>query len=145
MAEEFKFGINIKPRARDDFRGSGIVFMSVYLDWALDVTNAYLEKLGVAPPPNTIPTPVRQELTYHSPLLISEAARVYVRTTRIGHSGTTWLIHITEAKTGRPIVDITNIVVWMDTQTGQSVPYPDEQKEKVIAFEGKENVKVAGR
>jgi hypothetical protein len=31
----------------------------------------------------------------------------------------------------------------MDLETGRSVPWPDEIKQKVIAIEGKENVEVA--
>ena len=41
MAEQFKFSMNIKPRVRDQFLGTGIVLMSVLLEWEADAAAAY--------------------------------------------------------------------------------------------------------
>jgi len=143
MAQKAKFSISVKPRARDQFLGTGIVFVSAYLDWLADLADAYLEKVGVVAPPNTMLTTLRHELTYHSPLLISEEAKVSLRTIRLGRSSFTNETQITEAKTGRPIVTVITVGLWMNPQTGRSVPIPEDGKQNVIAFEGKENVELA--
>jgi len=143
MVEQFKFSINIRPRATDEYRGTGMVYMSTYLDWTEDVVNAYVEKLGLVTPPNRALVPLRQEITYHSPLMIREEAKVSNRITRLGRSSTVGDTQITEARSGRLIVTIMAVGVWMDIKTGRSVPIPDEWKQKVIAFEGKANVEVA--
>ena len=145
MAQQLNFSIDIKPRSTDQFLGTGIVFASAYLDWLVDVYDPYLEKLGLEPPQNTMPAPLRYELTFHGPLLISEEAKLSVRTARIGRFSVTAEFQITEAKTGRPVTTIIGTTVWVDAQTGHSVPLPDEWKQKVIAFEGKENVEVAAK
>jgi len=143
MAQQAKFSINVKPRARDQFLGTGIVYMSVLMDYSLEGGNAYLEKLGLVQPPGLVLVPLRHEITYHSPLLMSEEAKVSARTTRLGRSSAASEYQINEAKTERPIANILLNSVLIDIETGRSVPIPDEWRQKIIAFEGKENVEVA--
>ena len=48
-----------------------------------------------------------------------------------------------EASSGRAVATIIQTYVNLDLQAGRSVPLDEEFKQKVIAFEGKENVEVA--
>jgi len=42
------------------------------------------------------------------------------------------------------VASITIVGIYVDSQMGRSIPISDETKRKIIAFEGKENVEVAG-
>ena len=143
MAQEAKFSINVKPRFGDEYAASGVVHDLYYHVYAREAQFAYIENLGLELAPELRPTPLRIEVSCTTPLLMKEEAKVFVRFTRLGRSSMTFETQINEAVSGRPVATITTVAVNVDPQTGRSVPLPDEMKQKVIAFEGKENVEVA--
>jgi acyl-CoA thioesterase FadM len=143
MAEKFRFSINVKPRYGDEFAGSGVVDDLCYHVWARTAFFAYANHLGIEIPPNSWAAPMRIEAVYHTPLLVKEEAKVYGRTTRIGRSSNTQEAQINEADSGRLVATLTYVFVILDGKTGRSIPNTDEWKQKVIAFEGKENVQIA--
>ncbi|NOQ43687.1 MAG: hypothetical protein GQ560_04425, partial [Dehalococcoidia bacterium] len=109
---------------------------------------AYGREMGIIPgrshyPYNISDPELKIEIAIQSGLLVVEEAKVYMRTKRLGRSSCDQEYLITEAKTERPIATVTMTRVHMDLETGRSVPWPDENKQKVIALEGKENVEVA--
>jgi len=142
MAQEFRFSINVKPRFGDEFAASGVVHDLTYHVWAREAAFAYNDHLGLGLYGGR-PTPVRIEAVYTTPLLMKEEAKVYHRTTRLGRSSNTRETQINEAVSGRLVATITMVSVAVDPQTGRSIPWGDEDKQKTIAFEGKENVDVA--
>lgn len=143
MAQEGKFSINVKPRFGDEFAASGVVHDLYYHVYAREAQFAYWDHLGIDLVAAGRPTPLRIESAYTTPLLMKEEAKVFVRITRIGRSSSTIETQINEAVSGRPVATITTIGVNVDPQTGRSIPITDEVKQKIIAFEGKDNVKVA--
>jgi len=145
MAQEAKFSINVKPRFGDEYAASGVVHDLYYHVYAREAQFAYWDHLGIDLVPAGRPTPLRIESAYTTPLLMKEEAKVFVRITRIGRSSSTMETQINETVSGRPVATITTIAVSVDPQTGRSVPLPDEWKQKVIAFEGKENVELAAK
>lgn len=86
---------------------------------------------------------VRNKITYTSSLAIGEELKISVRTLRIGRSSLTTEFQFTEASLGSPVATITETAVNMDLQTGRSARLPEDWKQKIIAFEGKENIEVA--
>lgn len=140
---EAKFSMNIKPRILEERPGTGIVAAEYFLIYHVDAFFAYLDKVGIVCVPNPILVMVKNEITYTSPLAIGEELKISVRTMRIGRSSLTPEFQFTEASSGRPVATITETLVNMDLQTGRSTPLPEDWKQKIIAFEGKENVEVA--
>ena len=145
MAEKFKFSINVKPSSEHEFGSTGLVYDLTYFVWARQAYVAYTRHLGDVAPPNSRATPLRMEAVYTTPLLMTEEAKVYFRTTKIGRSSITQEAQINEAASERPVATITAVGVSVDTQTGRSVPISEENKQTVIDFEGKENVEIGGR
>ena len=143
MAEKFRFSIRVKPRYGDEFANSGVVDDLCYHIWARTAFFAHMNHLGVELPPNSWASPVRIEAVHHTPLLVKEEAKIYSRTTKIGRSSNTQEAQITEADSGRLVAILTYVSVVIDGKTGRSIPNTDEWKQKVIAFEGKENVQIA--
>jgi len=143
MAQEAKFSINVKPRFGDEFAASGVVHDLTYHVWTREAAFAYNDHLGIELPAYGRPTPLRIEAVNTTPLLMKEEAKVSYRISRIGRSSMTMETQINEAVSGRPVATITMVSVSVDPQTGRSIPVSDEDKQKIIAFEGKENVEVA--
>jgi len=136
-----KFSINIKPMFGDEYRDSGVVHDIVYHTWIRDAGTNYAAQLG-GQETSGRPTPVKMETFYSSPLLITEEAKVSHQTTKIGRSSMIYENTITEAISGRPIATIITTQVNVDLQTGKSIPIPEENKQLIINFEGKENIEV---
>ena len=142
MAQQAKFSINVKPRFGDEYAASGVVHDLIYHVWAREANFAYIDHLGLQGLAG-MPTPLSIQAMYTTPLLVKEEAKVYGRTTRIGRSSNTQEAQINEADSGRLVATLTYVFVILDGKTGRSIPNTDEWKQKVIAFEGKENVQIA--
>ena len=148
MVEQFKFSINVKPRLSEEYLYTGVVDIARWIvAWCQDAYIAYLREMGIFPgkqfPPNILNPQLKIEIALQSALLVDEEAKVYMRTKRLGRSSCDQEYLITEAKTERLIATVTTTRVHMDIETGRSVPWPDEIKQKIIAIEGKEKVEVA--
>ncbi|TET37459.1 MAG: hypothetical protein E3J65_06495 [Dehalococcoidia bacterium] len=143
MAQEARFSINLKPRLLEERPGTGIVAAEYFLIYHVDAWFAYEDKLGIPRVPNPLEVMVRTEINYTAPLMVGEELKIWARTTRLGRSSWTMEFQFNEADSGRAIATIIQTYVNLDLQTGRSVPLDEEFKQKVIAFEGKENVEVA--
>lgn len=147
MAEKYKVSINVKPRFGDAYGGTGVVYDLTYFNWARDAQGAYARELGAGGgggPAGAWGATIRMEAVCTTPLLMTEEAKVYFRVSRIGRSSMTGEVQINEAASGRQVATITTVQVTIDPQTGRSVPTSDEAKQRIIEFEGKENIEVAG-
>ena len=78
-----KFSMNFKPMFGDEFRDSGVVHDVVYHTWSREAANAYAAQLGGQEVAGR-PTPVKMEINYLSPLLMTEEAQVSYGVTKIG-------------------------------------------------------------
>jgi len=136
-----KFSISVKPMFGDEFRDSGVVHDVVYHTWVREAGTKYADQFGGPEIPGR-PTPVKLEILYSSPLLVTEEAKVSHQTTKLGRSSMTYENQITEAISGRPIATIISTQVYVDMQTGKSTPIPQENKNIIIDFEGRENIEV---
>ena len=146
MAEKYKVSINVKPRYGDEFRATGVVYDLTYLNWAREALGAYARELGAVGGGGAAGAwgaAIRMEAVYTTPLQMTEEAKVYFRVSRIGRSSMTGEVQINEATSGRQVATITFVQVTIDAQTGRSVPISDEVKQRIIDFEGKENIEVA--
>jgi acyl-CoA thioesterase FadM len=148
MAQEAKFSITLKPRWLDEVPGAvpgatGIVAAERYLGFTTEALLAYAQKLGLTTPPT--PVLMRDEITYMGPLASGEELKICVQSIRIGRTSWGLEYQLNEASTGRPIATVTEVRVLIDAEAGRSTPWPDEWKQKIIAFEGKDNVEVAGK
>ena len=146
MALQAKFSVNVKPRRLDINSGVPTMIGAEYYGMYCSEANwAYADKVGFTPTPSMVPSLVRMESVYSSPLMVGEELTISVQTTRLGNSSFNQELQFTESKSGRPIASIVQVWVMMNPQTGRSTALPEELKGKLIAFEGKENVEVAGR
>jgi|GEM_PF-2073900 len=143
MAQEARFSIDLKPRILEERPGTGIVAAEYFLIYHVDAWFAYQDKLGIPRVPNPLAVMLRTEVNYTAPLMVGEELKIWVRTTRLGRSSWTMEFQFNEANSGRAIATMTQTGVNMDLQAGRSVPLDKEFKQKVLAFEGKENVEVA--
>ncbi len=143
MAQEARFSINLKPRLFDERPGTGIVAAEHFLVYHVDAWFAYEDKLGIPRVPNPLEVMVKTEVNYTAPLMVGEELKIWARTTRLGRSSWNMEFQFNEASSGRAIATIIQTYVNLDLQTGRSVPLDEEFKQKVLAFEGKENVEVA--
>lgn len=142
MADQFKFGIVLKPRTLDRLMGANFVDDRRYHEYLADTLNEYWHRLGVKLLPNLLSMLVRVEGTYKTPFRIHEEAYMYARISKIGRTSTVHEYQISEATSGRLIATFTETRVWVDIETHRPVAWPEDWKQKVIAFEGKENVNV---
>jgi acyl-CoA thioesterase FadM len=136
-----KFSITVKPRFGDEFRASGVVHDLVYHTWSREASIGYFNQLSGREVDGR-PTPVKMEITYASPLLMTEEAKVYYGVTKIGKASTTQETQINEAISGRPIAIIKSVFVMVDNKTGRTIPISDENKQLIINFEGQKNIEV---
>ena len=105
-----KFSIKVKPMFGDEFRDSGVVHDIVYHTWSREASVAYNNMLE-APEVDGRPTPVKMEITYSSPLLMTEEAKVYYGVTKIGRTSVTYETQINESVSGRPVATMTMVAV----------------------------------
>ncbi len=140
---QFKFSIILKPRALDRLMGANFVDDRRYAEYFGDALNEYWHGLGIRLSPDLLSMLVKVEGTYKTPFAIHEEATIYVRTSRIGRTSAVHEYQINEAISGRLIATFAETRVWVDVKTHRPAPWSEEWKQKVIAFEGKENVKVA--
>jgi acyl-CoA thioesterase FadM len=141
MTQKAKFSITVRPMFGDEFRDSGVVHDLVYHIWSREAAAQYNRQLFPEEGEER-PTPVKIEVSYFSPLLMTEEAKIYYRVVKIGRTSITHETQITEAASGRPVATIIYVGVMVDPKTGKAVPVPEEAKQILINFEGKENVEV---
>lgn len=146
MAQQAKFSTSLRPRRLETTSATTtMIGAEYYAIYCTEAITAYADKLDMAPAPNMMPALVRMEVDYLTPLMVGEALTISVRTTRLGRSSYTQELQLTESKSGRPIAIVVQVWVNMDLQTGRSTPLPEDGKQKIIAFEGKENIEIVGR
>lgn len=143
MADQYKFSVVLKPRALDRLMGASFVDDRRYAEYLGDALSEYWYRLGMRLSPNLLSMLVKVEGTYMTPFGIHEEANIYTRISKIGRTSAVHEYQINEAISGRPIASFAETRVWVDAKTHRPTPWPEEWKQKVIAFEGKENVKVA--
>ena len=142
MTEQFKFSTTLKPRAMDRLMGADFVDHTRYAEYLWDTLGEYWYRLGLRLSPDLLSMLVKVEGTYTTPFGIHEEAKIHTRISRIGRSSAVHEYRINEAVSGRPIATFTETRVWVDAKTRRSAPWPEEWKQKVIAFEGKGNVEL---
>jgi len=143
MTQQAKFSIDLKPRILEERPGTGIIAAEHFLIYHVDAWFAYEDKLGIPRVPNPLEVMVRTEISYTAPLMVGEELKIWARTTRLGRSSWTMEFQFNEANSGRAVATIIQTYVNLDLETGRSVPLAEEFRQKVLAFEGKENVEVA--
>jgi len=138
---QFKFSIILKPRALDRLMGANFVDDRRYAEYLGDALNEYWHGLGIRLSPDLLSMLVKVEGTYKTPFGVHEEANIYTRISRIGRTSAVHEYQINEAISGRLIASFVETRVWVDVKTHRPAPWPEEWKQKVMAFEGKENVK----
>lgn len=79
-------------------------------------------------------------IDYRSPAFMGEDLIVHSRVSRIGTKSFDFQCEIREASGGRLVAEAVTTQVMYDYAAGKSKPVPGEVKEKLLAFEGAENV-----
>lgn len=143
MADQYKFKTILKPRAPDRLMGASFVDDRRYAEYLADALSEYWYRVGVRLSPNLLSMLVKVEGTYMTPFAIHEEGKIFTRISKIGRTSAVHEYQINEAISGRPIATFAETRVWVDAETHRPALWPEEWKQKVIAFEGKENVKVA--
>jgi len=123
--------------------GASFVDDRRYTEYLGDALSEYWHALGVRLSPDLLSMLVKVEGTYKTPFGIHEEASVYTRISRIGRTSAVHEYQINEAISGRLIATFVETRVWVDGKTHRPAPWPDEWKQKVIAFEGKDSIRVA--
>jgi acyl-CoA thioester hydrolase len=77
-------------------------------------------------------------VTYRAPIDMNQEIRVGCRVSRIGNKSLTFEYQIEEVGTGLVFATAETIIVAYDYHTHQSIPVPQDWKDKIAAFEGKE-------
>ena len=143
MEQKAKFSMNMKPRLLEERPGTGIIAAEWFLIYHVDVAFAYGVNVGIPAIADSILVMVRSDINYFTPISVGEELKIWARTTRLGRSSWTVEYQFTEAVSGRPIATILQTYANIDLKAGKSVPLTDEFKQKIVDFEGKENVEVA--
>jgi acyl-CoA thioesterase FadM len=143
MAPQAKFSVIVKPNYLDRYWSDDFIDYIHFARYARDAWLSYIREMGLEWPRGRVLMVLKSEHTYMSPLRIEEEVRVYARQTRMGRTSGTMEFQIDEAGTGRPVALLREAVVWVDRLTGRPVPIPDDWRQAIVRYEGKENVEVA--
>ncbi|MDY6907412.1 MAG: acyl-CoA thioesterase [Chloroflexota bacterium] len=143
MEQKAKFSMSLKPRLLEERPGTGIIAAEWYLIYHVDVAFAYGVAAGIPATDGSILVMVRSDISYFQPLRVGEELTIWARTTRLGRSSWTVEYQFTETVSGRPIATILQTYANIDLGAGKSVPLHDDFKQRIIDYEGRDNVEVA--
>ncbi|RME25147.1 MAG: acyl-CoA thioesterase [Deltaproteobacteria bacterium] len=140
-AEEFRVHCDIEVRFRD-LDALGHVNNAVYLTYFEMARVRYMQRLGHeeldGPPGKVFPFVLLDVYCrYHSPVVLGERVRVYIRCSRIGTSSFEFEYRMESLGDGRLVASGRSTQVHFDYSAGRAVPVPDWLREKVKSLEGR--------
>lgn len=139
--ENFKHSVQVRVRSYEvDWQG--IVHNSNYLRYFEVARIEYLRAIGWPVDMETIVgrskvVLVRHEIDYRAAASFDDVLRIWTRTSFIRRSSFAMEGIIDDETTGRRIAETVAVHVWLDPETGQPRPVPEEFRQKVRAFEPK--------
>ena len=77
-------------------------------------------------------------MAYLAPIELGQNIQVAVRVAHIGNKSLRFEYEIQDLDTGKPLATAETVMVSFDYHTHTSKPVPDEWRQKISAFEGKE-------
>jgi acyl-CoA thioester hydrolase len=75
-------------------------------------------------------------VSYLAPITLQQKVQVGVRVARLGHKSLTFKYAVEDCVTGKLLAAAETIMVSFDYNSHQSMPVPEEWREKIKAFEG---------
>ncbi len=75
-------------------------------------------------------------ITYLAPIHFGEKVKVGVHISKLGNKSMTWMQNIVDVKTGKELAKGEVVMVTYDYRAEESIPIPQEWKEKIMQFEG---------
>ena len=124
----------------------GHVNNAVYFTYLEMARNAYWTKLFGPRRQRTANFIIaRAELDYRSPVTDEHKIVVGIRVSSIGNSSFEFHYQVMEEDSRRLVAEGRSVQVTFDHQANQKVPVTDSLKDRILAFEGPENVIVRGQ
>ena len=134
--------VNVRFRDLDIF---GHVNNAVYFTYCEIARNAYWTKLfGLRRTRAANFIMARAELDYRSQTTDEHSILVGIRISSIGRSSFDFEYNIIEDGSRRLIAEGRSVQVMYDYKTNQKTAMPESVKDRILAFEGSENVNVRG-
>ena len=75
-------------------------------------------------------------ITYLEPVYFGQKIQVGVHVARLGHKSMTWEQNLVESDSGKVLSKGELVLVTYDYGSGQTIPIPQNWREKIMAFEG---------
>ena len=75
-------------------------------------------------------------ITYFAPVYFGQSIKVGVRAWKFGNKSMTWEQNVLDAETGKEVAKGEVVIVTYDYKEQETIPIPQEWKEKIIEFEG---------
>jgi acyl-CoA thioester hydrolase len=134
--------VNVRFRDMDIF---GHVNNAVYFTYLEVARNAYWTKL-FGPRRQRMANFIiaRAELDYRSQATDEDAVVVGIRVSSIGNSSFEFHYNILEERTRRLIAEARSVQVMFDYKTNRKTTMPEAVKDRLLAFEGVDNVALKG-
>ena len=130
--------VNVRFRDLDIF---GHVNNAVYFTYCEIARNAYWNKLFGPRRSRTANFIIaRAEMDYRSQTTDEHSILVGIRISSIGRSSFEFRYNILEEGSRRPIAEGRSVQVMFDYKANQKVPMVDSVKDRILAFEGADNV-----
>jgi len=140
----FRLEVPVSVRFRDlDIFGH--VNNAVYFTYLEIARNAYWTKLFGPRRQRTANFIIaRAELDYRSQATDEDTVVVGIRVSSIGNSSFEFHYNVLDAPSRRLIAEARSVQVMFDYKSNQKIPMPESVKDRVLAFEGVDNVSVKG-
>jgi acyl-CoA thioester hydrolase len=142
--DTFRLEVPVSVRFRDlDIFGH--VNNAVYFSYLEIARNAYWTKLFGPRRQRTANFIIaRAELDYRSQATDEDAVVVGIRVSSIGNSSFEFHYNIFEERSRRLIAEARSIQVMFDYKSNRKISMPDAVKDRLLAFEGADNVPTRG-
>jgi acyl-CoA thioester hydrolase len=75
-------------------------------------------------------------LTYFEPVYFGQEIKVGVHVSKLGNKSMIWEQNIIEAQSGKELAKGEIVIVAYDYKKEQTIPIPQEWREKIVEFEG---------
>ncbi|MGB3588894.1 MAG: thioesterase family protein [Tunicatimonas sp.] len=131
---KFRFRFVIQVRY-SDMDMLGHANNAVYLTYLELARIAYFREINESGSKDVALVLAHAEMDFKIPLTPGTKPVVRMRTTRLGKSSVTIENIITDEADERLFFSASTVMVAVDTKTGRPVPIPDNEKQKVIAYE----------
>jgi acyl-CoA thioester hydrolase len=136
-AGNFRVTHELRPRFRDT-DAMGHINNAVYVTYIEVARQEYWRAFSREQDYRRVPFILAHvSIDFRSEALVRELLLLYIRCGSIGTKSFTFEYEIREAESGRLVVEASSVQVCYDYDAKQSIPVPDELRQRLEVFEGR--------